>query len=71
VSALSAALVVDHPVPAHNEMASPLVATATLHMLATTGQLLPVAFLFLLINSHHLEPKTFGGGGELRIVGQQ
>ena len=72
MSALSAALVVDHPpVPAPNEMASPLVATATLHMLATTGQLLPVAFLFLLINSHHLEPKTSGGGGELRIVGQQ
>ena len=23
------------------------------------------------IDSHHLEAKTFGGGGELRIVGQQ
>jgi hypothetical protein len=29
------------------------------------------ASLFLLIDSHHLEAKTSGGGGEPRIVGQQ
>ena len=30
-----------------------------------------ISFSLLLIDSHNLEPETSGGGGELRIVGQQ
>ena len=30
-----------------------------------------ISFFLLLIDSHNLEPETSGGGGELRIVGQQ
>ena len=30
-----------------------------------------ISFSLLLINSHHLESETSGGGSELRIVGQQ
>ena len=30
-----------------------------------------ILFSLLLIDSHNLEPETSGGGGELRIVGQQ
>ena len=33
--------------------------------------LLPRSNLSLLINSHHVEPKTSGCGTELRIMGQQ
>ena len=40
-----------------------------LQIIGLTGQLLPGSALVLLINSHHLEPKTSGGGGELRIMG--
>jgi hypothetical protein len=30
-----------------------------------------ISFSLLLIGSHNLEPETFGGGRELRIVSQQ